>query len=145
MKTKDVVEAYKALKNAKLTKVPTNAKMKIIKIALSLSKVSAQWDEFSKTVFEKCKGESHDAMVADLQKWQNEGNQTSLPIERRIAISQYMTKYNEETARLLDEENNKEVDMSFEKISEEVFNAIIDSNDFDIETVMPLYDVIVNK
>ncbi len=145
MKIKEIIELYNAIKNAKLTKLSTSEKVQIIKTASTLSPIAAQWDEFIKTVYDKCKGENHDAYMSDLQQWQHEGEKTTLSIERRIAISQYMNKYNEETEKIINERKNEDVSLDLCQIDEEAFNKLIDSNEFDIETAMPIYTAIVKK
>ena len=46
---------------------------------------------------------------------------------------------------MIEEEQNKEVAVSFDKLSEKAFEKFIESNDFDIEKSMIIYDCIVNN
>ena len=145
MKTKQVIEAYATLKSAKLTQMSSEDKFKVIKIMRVLRPIATEWDEFIQTIDEKCKGENHDGIIKDVQQWQTEGEKTSIPLTRRIEINNYLDKYNKERQRMIEEEQNKEVAVSFDKLSEKAFEKFIESNDFDIEKSAIIYDCIVNN
>lgn len=145
MKTKQVIEAYATLKSAKLTQMSSEDKFKVIKIMRVLRPIATEWDEFAQTIDEKCKGENHDEIIKDAQQWQTEGEKTSIPLTRRIEINKYLDKYNKERQRMIEEEQNKEVTVTFDKLNEKAFEKFIESNDFDIEKAMIIYDCIVNN
>lgn len=145
MKTKQIIEAYATLKSAKLTQMSSEDKFKVIKIMRVLRPIATEWDEFVQTIDEKCKGENHDEIIKDAQQWQTEGEKTSIPLTRRIEINNYLNKYNKERQRMIEEEQNKEVAVTFDKLSEKAFEKFIESNDFDIEKSMIIYDCIVNN
>lgn len=145
MKTKQIIEAYRTLKSAKLTQMSSEDKFKVIKIMHVLRPIATEWDEFIQTIDEKCKGENHDGFIKDAQLWQAEGETTSIPLTRRIEINNYFDKYNKERQRMIEKEQNKEVEVVFDKLSEKAFEKFIESNDFDIEKTMVIYDCIVNN
>lgn len=145
MKTKQIIEAYATLKSAKLTQMSSEDKFKVIKIMSVLRPIATEWDEFIQTIDEKCKGENHDRFIKDAQQWQTEGETTSIPMTRRIEINNYFDKYNKERQRMIEKEQDKEVAVTFDKLSEKAFEKFIESNDFDIEKSTIIYDCIVNN
>lgn len=142
MKTSAVIEVYKALKEAKLTKMESKEKFQIIKIMRAVKPVAEEWDAFMATVDEKLKGENHETIVAMIQQWQREGDNTTLTMEERKEVNEYIAKFNAERNELINAELAKEVEVSFERISEEAFERFVDSNDMDVSVLTTLSESI---
>lgn len=142
MKTSTIIEVYKALKEAKLTKMESKEKFAVIRIMRAVKPVAEEWDAFLSTVDEKLRGEGHEEMVAKIQQWQKEGEQTTLTEEERREVNAYIMRYNKEREELLHAELAKEVEVSFERISEEAFERFIDSNDMDVNVLTILSESI---
>lgn len=142
MKTSAVIEVYKALKEAKLTKMESKEKFQIIKIMRAVKPVAEEWDAFMATVDEKLKGENHETIVAMIQQWQREGDNTTLTMEERKEVNEYIAKFNAERNELINAELAKEVEVSFERISEEAFERFVDSNDMDVSVLTILSESI---
>lgn len=138
MKTSTIIEVYKALKEAKLTKMESKEKFAVIRIMRAVKPVAEEWDAFMATVDEKLKGENHEAIVAMIQQWQKEGDNTTLTMEERKEVNEYIAKFNAERNELINAELAKEVEVSFERISEETFERFIDSNDMDVNVLTML-------
>lgn len=142
MKTSTIIEVYKALKEAKLTKMESKEKFAVIRIMRAVKPVAEEWDAFLSTVDEKLRGECHEEMVAKIQQWQKEGEQTTLTMEERKEVNEYIAKFNAERNELINAELAKEVEVSFERISEEAFERFIDSNDMDVNVLTILSESI---
>lgn len=138
MKTSTIIEVYKALKEAKLTKMESKEKFAVIRIMRAVKPVAEEWDAFMATVDEKLKGENHEAIAAMIQQWQKEGDNTTLTMEERKEVNEYIAKFNAERNELINAELAKEVEVSFERISEETFERFIDSNDMDVNVLTML-------
>ena len=138
MKTSTVIEVYKALKEAKLTKMESKEKFAVIRIMRAVKPVAEEWDAFLSTVDEKLRGEGHEEMVAKIQQWQKEGDNTTLTMEERKEVNEYIAKFNAERNELINAELAKEVEVSFERISEEAFERFVDSNDMDVNMLTML-------
>lgn len=138
MKRSTIIEVYKALKEAKLTKMESKEKFAVIRIMRAVKPVAEEWDAFMATVDEKLKGENHEAIVAMIQQWQKEGDNTTLTMEERKEVNEYIAKFNAERNELINAELAKEVEVSFERISEETFERFIDSNDMDVNVLTML-------
>lgn len=142
MKTSTIIEVYKALKEAKLTKMESKEKFQVIKIMRAVKPVAEEWDAFLSTVDEKLRGEGHEEMVAKIQQWQKEGEQTTLTEEERREVNAYIMRYNRERDELLHSELAKEVEVKFEPLTEEAFERFLDSNDMTVEVLGVLSEAI---
>lgn len=142
MKTSTVIEVYKALKEAKLTKMESKEKFQVIKIMRAIRPVAEEWDAFISTVDEKLRGDGHEEMVAKIQQWQKEGEQTTLTEEERREVNAYIMRYNKERSELLSSELAKEVEVAFEPLTDEAFERFIDSNDMTVEVLGLLSEAI---
>lgn len=142
MKTSTVIEVYKALKEAKLTKMESKEKFQVIKIMRAVKPVAEEWDAFIATVDEKLRGEGHEEMAAKIQQWQKEGEQTTLTEEERREVNAYIMRYNREREELLHSELAKEVEVKFEPLTEEAFERFLDSNDMTVEVLGLLSEAI---
>ena len=142
MKISTIIEVYKALKEAKLTKMESKEKFAVIRIMRAVKPVAEEWDAFLSTVDEKLRGEGHEEMVAKIQQWQKEGEQTTLTEEERREVNAYIMRYNREREELLHSELAKEVEVKFEPLTEEAFERFLDSNDMTIEVLGLLSEAI---
>ena len=142
MKISTIIEVYKALKEAKLTKMESKEKFAVIRIMRAVKPVAEEWDAFLSTVDEKLRGEGHEEMVAKIQQWQKEGEQTTLTEEERREVNAYIMRYNREREELLHSELAKEVEVKFEPLTEEAFERFLDSNDMTVEVLGLLSEAI---
>jgi hypothetical protein len=142
MKTIQIKAAYEVLKDSKLTKMDSLDKFKVVKILRDLKVISLAFDDFAKDLQEKLKGEDHEKYVSEAQQWQREGDKTTLSLEERALINQYLNKYNKDCRDGIYEEEQKEHELTFEKISEDAFTKFVDSNDFSVGQLLSLQEVI---
>lgn len=143
MRTKDVVSVFANLNTAKLTKMEDNAKFKVIKALRLIKKVNAEHDDFLKDAQEKLKGDEFDEMKDKAQKWQEEGEKTTITMEERLKINKFFTSYNERISKIMKDEEEKDVDLTYEKLTEDEFKTLVSSNDFDVNTMMLLQDALM--
>lgn len=139
MKTSTIIEVYKALKEAKLTKMESKEKFQVIKIMREIKPTAEEWDSFISTVDEKLKGENHDEMAEKIKQWQKEGENTTLTLDERKEVNEYIAKYNAERNELVNAEMEKEVEVKYERISQEAFERLVDSNDLSVGVMEMLY------
>ena len=142
MKTSTIIEVYQLLNNAKLTKMEAKEKFQVIKIMRAMKPVAEEWDSFIKTMDEKLKDDNHEEMLAKAQRWQKEGEKTTLSLDERMEVNEYFGKLERERRELIAPEQSKEVDVSFDKLTEEAFEHLIDSNDFVVYQIMSLQDLV---
>lgn len=117
---------------ARLGKMKDGDKFNIVKIMRELKPVATSYDDLMKDASEKLKPDgieeiqrkvqSNEAMTADEQKsWE---------------------EYNQKVAKCLEDELKKEVEFSFQPLSEEGMKGLMASNDLNVAEIMALYDVI---
>lgn len=144
MKVKEVVNAYSSLNSAKMTKMEDGSKFKVIKALRSVKKVNSEYDDFLKDAQEKLKGDEFEEMKEKAQKWQEDGDKTNLSLNERLEINKFFTKYNESVSKCMKEEDEKEVDLDYEKLTEDEFKLFVASNDFDVQTMAIMQDVLMD-
>lgn len=142
MKTSTIIEVYQLLNTAKLTKMESKEKFQVIKIMRAMKPVAEEWDSFVKTIDEKLKGENHEEMLSKAQQWQKEGEKTTLSIDERMAVNEYFGKFDHERKQLVASEQSKEVNIIFDKLTEEAFERLVDSNDFNVGQILALQEAI---
>lgn len=142
MNTSTIIEVYQLLNNAKLTKMESKEKFEVIRIMRAMKSVAEEWDSFVKTMDEKLKGERHDEMLAKAQQWQKEGEKTTLTLDERMAVNEYFGKLDRERRQLIASEQSKEVNILFDKLTEEAFEHLVDSNDFVVGQILALQEAI---
>lgn len=142
MKTSTIIEVYQLLNTAKLTKMESKEKFQVIRIMRAVKPVAEEWDSFVKTMDEKLKGEHHEEMLAKAQQWQKEGEKTTLSLDERMAVNEYFAKFNKDRTEVITSEQSKEVNIIFDKLTEEAFERLVDSNDFNVGQIVALQEAI---
>ena len=90
---KQVVEAYKVLGEAKVTKLEESEVIKVVKARKAMRPIADEYEAFSKDCQEKFKPENWDKIQGNLQKWQQEGEKTTLTEEERIEVNKAIIGY----------------------------------------------------
>ena len=142
MKTSTIIEVYQLLNNAKLTKMEAKEKFQVIKIMRAMKPVAEEWDSFIKTMDEKLRDDNHEEMLAKAQQWQKEGEKTTLSLDERMAVNEYFGKLDKERRELIASEQSKEANVLFDKLTEEAFERLMDSNDFNVGQILALQEAI---
>lgn len=151
MKTEKVYGAFVVLSQAKYEKLSDEEKIKVWKIARALKPVAAKFEEDSKDAGEKMV--PYQGFQEDLQKAndyqakikKSDLDPSTLPMGA-AEYSEFMQKFNKyqkTVADALKEYAQTEVEVNFEPISEETFQKLMNSNDWNFGQVTSLGDVIV--
>lgn len=141
MKTIEAIKAYAAINESKLTKLSGADKITVVRIAKVLKPIVKEYEEFVVDAQERLKSEGFDEMVRKAQQWRKEGESTSLSVEERGEINAFFNNYNMLVAKCLTEEENKDVVVDCPKLSEEGFVAFVGDNDFSVETIALIEEV----
>lgn len=145
MKTRQVVEVCKVLDDAKISKMEDKDKFLVIKAMRQLKPVSRSYEEFVKEAREKLKGDDFEELRKKAEQWQAEGENTSLSIAERQRINAYFAGYTDSVNACVREEEEKDNEFAYERLSEEAFGKLIASNDFDIKTIMSLQEALMKE
>lgn len=144
MKTNSIVTVFNLLNSAKINEVTTSGKIKIIKAVREMKPIANGFDELLNDAREKLKGENHDEMAEKANRWQQLGDEVDLTDEEKIAINAYFMEYGNRIDECMKEEAEKEHILSFTRLTEEEFEGLISSNDWDVRTIMDIEEIMCN-
>jgi hypothetical protein len=104
--------------------------------------IAEEWNNFISNVDKKLQKENHDEIIEKAQKWQREGEETTLSQEEKIEVNKYLLEYQKEKEECINDELAKEEELSFDKINDSAFEKLIDSNDWKVTEILLLESVI---
>lgn len=142
MKTEIIVSVFNLLSSAKINKVSDSGKIKIIKAMREMKPIATDFDELVKDAREKLQGDNHDEMVEKAQRWQQKGDEVDMTDEEKIAVNTYFAEYGQRIDACITEEAKKEHEMNFTKLTDEEFEGLLSSNDWDVKTIMDIQDAL---
>ncbi len=132
IKVNDAVTAFRLVNPAKLTKMETAERFAVILATRQLKKVSEDFEGLLKDAQEKLKPEGFDAIVEKVQ-----GKKELTPSEQDA-----LNKYNQDVSDCVKSELDKYVELDFAPLGKEAMERFIDSNDFTIEQIIAVMDVL---
>ena len=127
---KQIVAAYNALGDAKLTKLDDAEKSKVVKARKAMRPITDEYEAFLKDVQEKFKPENWDEIQEKIQQWQKEGEKTTLTEDERIELNKAIIGYQNGVDKAVKEELEKEVELNFDKLSEGADVKIMSASDW---------------
>ena len=148
IKTEKVLSAYRVLSTAKYSKMSDEDKIKVWKIARTLKPVADKFDDDSKDAAEKFKpSEDFDEKLQKAQDYERTIRNTEKDSEERAAeYGKFVGEFNAYQKLVNDavkEFANKEVEVEFEKLSEDAFGKLMASNEWTMEQTMEIGMLIV--
>lgn len=151
MKTIAITNVYAILNEAKLTKMEDADKFKVIKALRVIKPIAKGYEDFVEDAKNKLKDEKYEDMSNKAQDWNkaNKGKKANElsqdDIDTLNDINSYFADYNKRIEECLKEEAEKEVEVEFEKLSEDAFCKLVSSNDWTCSQILSLSDVIVKE
>ena len=115
---KKIVSAYNTLGESTVYTLEDSEIIKVVKARKVLRPIHDEYDSYMKDCQEKFKPENWDKIQEDLQKWQQEGDKTTLSEEDKSAINKALNEYNQKLEKAAEEELKKEVEINIEKFAE---------------------------
>lgn len=115
---KKIVSAYNTLGESTVHTLEDSEIIKVVKARKVLRPIHDEYDSYMKDCQEKFKPENWDKIQEDLQKWQQEGDKTTLSEEDKFAINKAFNEYNQKLEKAAEEELKKEVEINIEKFAE---------------------------
>lgn len=138
IKTGEIVSVFSILSSAKLTKMESSDKFKVIKAMRVMTPIDEEWKSFLKTVDEKLKKDDFEEMAEKARKWEQEKENSTLTDEEKAEINKYFNDFAIEKNKCIEDELNKAIELDYEKISENALEKLFDSNDFDVNQMLIL-------
>lgn len=127
MKLIELVACYKALGEAKVTKLEEGEVVKIVKARKAMRPFAEEYDAFLKDCQEKFKPENFDEIQGKVQKWNDLSDEEKVATNK--SLGEYQTKINDAVKAELE----KEVEVSVEKLSESSATKILLENGWELK------------
>ena len=150
MKTEDVLKAYQVISTAKYSKLDDVDKIKVWKIARSLKPVAEKFREDSEDAQQKMKpNDDFDEQLMKAQEYEREIRKPDCDASKLpMGAAQYQEfvdefkVYQKLVNDTIKDFAEKEVEVSFDPISEDAFGKLMASNDWTLEQVATLGEII---
>ena len=151
IKTEKVLSAYRVISAAKYSKMADEDKIRVWKIARALKPVADKFEDDSKDAAEKFKptedfsGRLQKAQEYERMAKDTDADMAKLPMnaaEYGEFVKEFQS-YNKLVGDAIKEFADKEVEVEFEKISEEAFGKLMASNEWTMEQTMEIGLLIV--
>lgn len=127
MKLKELIAAYKALGEAKVTKLEASEVLKIIKARKAMRPHAEEHEAFLKDCQEKFKPADWDEIQDKAQKWE------TLTDDEKKDLDIVLMEYNNKIHSAILEEIEKEVEVSVEKLNEDSLTNILQENGWEVK------------
>ena len=152
IKAETILTVFNILKSAKYQKVEDSDKIKIFHIACALKSTAKEFEEVSKDAAETMKPEIEGGFDNKLQKAQEyerlirdpKSKMEKLPMgpaEYNEFITKFK-KYNEQVGEALKKFADKQIEVDFEPLKESTFADLMASNDWNMEQVIALSEIV---
>jgi hypothetical protein len=141
--TDTVKSVYKLLNDSKLTKMEDKDKFIVIKAVRKFKPIAADFEDLKKDVQEKLKGENFEEMQKKALQWNEEGGKTTLTEDERKEVNMFFYEFNKNVEECLKEERERKHELEYEKLSEDAFGKFISSNDFKVDDIITIQEVMV--
>ena len=146
--TEKILSVYNILKGASYQKMSDDDKIKLWKIARTMKPIATQFNDDSKDAAEKLKPEGLEVTLEKAKEYEQKKQKgdTDLPMteaEYLEFINGDWAKFNNLLTKAVKEFADAEVELEFEPLNEDSFSKLIASNDWKMEQVMIVSEVIV--
>ena len=150
MKTEDVLKAYQVISTAKYGKLDDADKIKVWKIARAMKPIAEKFREDTEDAQEKMKPtEDFDQQLMKAQEYEREIHKTDFDATKLPMGAAEYGKFVEEfkayqklVTETIKEFAEKEVTVEFEPLTEDAFGKLMASNDWTLEQVATLGEII---
>ena len=133
MKVKNIVAAYKALGETKVTKLEESEVIKIIKARKVMRPIAEEFEAILKDAQEKLKPECWDDVQAKVLQWQQEGENTTLTDAEKKGINKALIDYQNSINKVLNDELERDVEINIETLKEESATKLIVENGWELK------------
>lgn len=127
MKVKEIVDCYKTLGEAKVTKLSEADVVKIVKARKTLRPHAEDFEAFLKDCQEKFKPTDFDKVQEKAQKWD------SLTNEEKIEVNKVLIDYQKKLNDAILDEQEKEIEVTLEKLEDGAGSKLIQENSWEVK------------
>lgn len=127
MKLKSIIAAYKALGEAKVTKLEASEVLKIVKVRKAMRPYAEDYDAFLKDCQEKFQPKNFEEIQEKVQKWD------SISDEEKKEVNKALVEYNNSINSAILEEIEKDIEVNVEKLSEDSLTKMLQENGWELK------------
>lgn len=127
MKLKSIIAAYKALGEAKVTKLEASEVLKIVKARKAMRPYAEEYDAFLKDCQEKFQPKNFEEIQEKVQKWD------SLTDEDKKVVNKVLIEYNNSINSAILEEIEKDIELNVEKLCEDSLTKMLQENGWELK------------
>ena len=127
MKLKSIIAAYKALGEAKVTKLEASEVLKIVKARKAMRPYVEDYDAFLKDCQEKFQPKNFEEIQEKVQKWD------SITDEEKKNVNKVLVEYNNSINSAILEEIEKDIEVNVEKLSEDSLTKMLQENGWELK------------
>lgn len=145
-----VINVYKALDGAKMSKLETSDRYLLIRALRPMRRIDADFAEFREDAVKRLRPDNYDDIAAKVNKF----NALKTVEEREAAIEDTATrealeanyKFNTEVSECVKDELGREVELEFAPLSEDAFGKLMESNpDWALGLIAEIEDVLTEN
>ena len=146
--TEKILSVYNILKGASYQKMSDDDKIKLWKIARTMKPIATKFEDDSKDAAEKLKPEGLEVTLEKAKEYEQKKQKGDTDLSMTEAeylefINGDWAKFNNLLTKAVKEFADAEVELEFEPLNEDSFSKLIASNDWKMEQVMIVSEVIV--
>ena len=130
---KQVVDCYKTLGEAKVTKLEESEVLKVIKARKAMRKIAEDYEAFLKDAQDKFKPEDWDDTQKKVAQWQQEGENTTLTDDEKRYINKSIIDYQRKIDSVVKDELSREVEIDVEKLKEDSATKLLVENGWELK------------
>lgn len=127
---KKIVEAYKMLGEAKVSKLEESEVVKVIKARKAMRPIAEDFEAFLKDAQDKFKPECWDDVQKKISQWQEEGENTTLTDAEKRGINTVVVEYQNSINKAINEELEREIEIEIEKLKDGSDVKLMSANDW---------------
>lgn len=144
MRIERIAMLYGLLQQSRTTKMEDQGRLKVLRIIKALRPAATEYDADVKEAREKMKDDAFEKMTAMAEKWHAEGGK-ALTDEEKMAVNAYFAKYNKKVAEAVKAIAGKSKKVDLDKLSQDEFLRLINSNDYTGEQMELLDDTVLDQ
>lgn len=134
--TRTIVETYRTIADAKVTKMEEAEKFAVVKAVRSLKPVATAFQDFTEEARKKLQPENFDELQDKARRFD------SLPDDEKKEVNASFIAYDEAVRKCVADEMTREHEVELDPLTTEALGRLVASNDFTVATILQLEDVL---
>lgn len=135
-KTQTIVDTYRTIAEAKVTKMEDTEKFAVIKAARALKPIAADLEDFTEEARKKLQPENFEEIQDKARRF------ATLPDDEKKEVNAVFMAYDEAIRKCVAEELAREHEVDLEPLSSDGLGRLVASNDFTVATIISLEDML---